>query len=101
MDRRELDLELERMHPASWGWALACCGRDRHLAEDVLQSAYARIFTLGARFDGRSSLKSWVFGVIRLTAMEELRRDRRLGARDTTVELVESLADPGPGPDAA
>ena len=68
MDRRELDLELERMHPASWGWALACCGRDRHLAEDVLQSAYARIFTLGARFDGRSSLRSWVFSVIRLTA---------------------------------
>lgn len=101
MDRPELDLELERMHTASWGWALACCGRDREIAQDVLQSAYLRIVSGAARFDGRSSLKSWVFGVIRLTALEELRQGRRSGARDATVEMAERLADPAPRADAA
>jgi RNA polymerase sigma factor (sigma-70 family) len=101
MDRRELDLELEHMHPASWGWALACCGRDREIAQDVLQSAYLRIVSGAARFDGRSGFRSWVFGVIRLTAMEEWRRGRRSGAREAAVEMAERVVDPAPGADAA
>ena len=81
MESAELERELERMHPACWGWALACCRRDRDIAEEALQSAYLRILSGQARFDGRSSLRTWVFGVIRRTAMEELRRERTRDAR--------------------
>lgn len=65
---------LEQYHAASFGWALACCGRDRVEAEDVLQASYLKVLEGRARFDGRSSVKTWLFGVIRRTAAEERRR---------------------------
>jgi RNA polymerase sigma-70 factor (ECF subfamily) len=82
MEKAALELELERIHTECWGWALACCGRDRDLAEDTLQSAYLKILSKQAEFDGRSSFRTWVFGVIRRTAMEELRRHRTRETRE-------------------
>ena len=35
----ELEKELAALHAASFGWAMACCRRDRAEASDVLQSA--------------------------------------------------------------
>jgi RNA polymerase sigma factor (sigma-70 family) len=93
----ELERELERLHADSWGWALACCGRDRELAADALQSAYERILARRAKYDGRSSLRTWVFGVIRFAALEELRRSRR--DRSSAVELSIDAADPAPAMD--
>ena len=74
MTRSELERELERLHAECWGWALACCGRDRELAEEALQTAYVRILSGRATFRGRSSVKTWVFGVIRVTSLEEFGR---------------------------
>jgi RNA polymerase sigma factor (sigma-70 family) len=66
--------QLEILHVAAYGWALYCCGRDRVETEDVLQTVYLKILEGKARFDGRSSLKTWLFAVIRKTAAEERRR---------------------------
>ena len=99
MERSELARELERLHAESWGWALACCGRDRELAEDALQTAYVRVLSGRARFGERSTLKTWLFGVIRLTAMEELRRLQRRRARDAGAEAARELVDPVPRAD--
>ena len=66
--------ELERLHPASFAWSLSCCRRDRDEAEDVLQDVYMKILEGKARFDGRSSLKTWLFAVIRRTAASRSRR---------------------------
>jgi RNA polymerase sigma-70 factor (ECF subfamily) len=73
-ERSALESDLERLHAESWGWALSCCARDRDLAEDVLQTAYLRILSGRARFSGKSSFKTWVFGVIRMIARSERRR---------------------------
>jgi len=62
------------MHPASFAWALWCCGRRREEAEEVLQSAYLKVFEGTARFRGDSSPRTWFFGVIRRTAAEQRRR---------------------------
>lgn len=99
MDSAELERELERLHPDSWGWVLACCGRHRSLAEDALQSAYLRVVNGTARFDGRSSFKTWLFGVIRRTAMEEVRRQRAWDDRSGDVALAAALPDPTDAPD--
>jgi RNA polymerase sigma-70 factor (ECF subfamily) len=74
MDVAEIERELERLHPASFGWALACCGRRREDAEDVLQATYMKIIEGKARYGGRASLKTWLFAVIRRTAAEHRRR---------------------------
>lgn len=86
MERDELAREVEELHRASFGWALACCGRRRDDAEDVLQTTYLKIMEGRARFDGRSELKTWLFGVIRRTAAEHFRRRarRRLGRVEAT-----------------
>jgi len=69
-----LEGEIERLHPASYGWALACCRFRRQEAEDVLQSAYLKVLDGRARYDGRSSVRTWLFGVIRTTALDARRR---------------------------
>lgn len=64
---------IAELHAASYAWARACVG-DPGEAEDVLQATYEKILSGRARFEGRSTLKTWLFGVIRLTALEHRRR---------------------------
>lgn len=94
MEQCEMERELGQLHSESWGWTLACCGRDRDLAEDVLQSAYLRILSRGAKFSGDSSFKTWVFGVIRWTARGEMRRrlfwNRRHSDAATFIDFADS-----------
>jgi len=70
----EIEAELETHHRAGFAWSLACCGRDREEAEDVLQASYLKILDGRAEFAGRSSFKTFLFGVIRKTASEARRR---------------------------
>ena len=74
MDISELQAELERLHSASYGWALSCCRRDRAEAEEVLQTVYLKILEGKARYRGESKLKTWLFAVIRKTAITEQRK---------------------------
>src|SRR5215831_18378026 len=74
MEISELKTELERLHGASFGWAMSCCRRDATEAEEVLQTVYLKILEGKARFRGESSLKTWLFAVIRKTAATEYRR---------------------------
>ena len=60
--------QLEDLHPASFAWSLACCAGNRQRAEEALQTAYLEVLSGRARFDGRASLKTWLFAVIRRTA---------------------------------
>ena len=99
MERFELERELERLHGESWGWALVCVGRDRDLAEEVLQTAYLRMLSGIATSSGRSSVRTWAFGVIRMTALEELRKRRRVSERLDGTDAGIDAADPTPGPD--
>jgi RNA polymerase sigma-70 factor (ECF subfamily) len=74
MQGAELEREVEQLHAASYGWALACCWRNGDDAEEILQDVYVKILEGKARFDGRSSLKTWLFAVIRRTAAAHARR---------------------------
>jgi RNA polymerase sigma-70 factor (ECF subfamily) len=94
VERSDLRSDLERLHAESWGWALACCRHDRELAQDVLQTAYLTMLSEKARFDGRSNFKTWVFGVIRMTARSEARRGWLWRLRHRGAENALSLPDP-------
>ncbi|HEV3459460.1 MAG TPA: RNA polymerase sigma factor [Thermoanaerobaculia bacterium] len=65
--------QLEELHPASFGWALACCRWDREEAEEVLQTTYLKVLDGRARFADRSSFRTWLFAVIHRTAAERRR----------------------------
>lgn len=73
-DGSELRVQLEQLHAHSSGWALSCCSGDADLANDALQSAYLKVLQGRAKYGGRSSFKSWLFSVIRLTVIDEKRR---------------------------
>jgi RNA polymerase sigma-70 factor (ECF subfamily) len=90
MDGVELRQHLERAHTDSFGWAMACCGRDRDDAEEVLQTVYLTVLDGRARYDGRSSFRTWLFGVIRVTAAAERRKAwlRRLLLKRETGNLA-------------
>lgn len=62
------------LHDGSFAWAMVCCDGRVEEAEDVLQTVYCKIVDGRARFAGRSSLKTWIFAVIRRTATDLSRR---------------------------
>ena len=73
VDVGPIDHELAALHAPAFGWALACSGRRRDDAEDLLQDVYAKVLSGRALFRGHSSFKTWLFGVIRITALEHRR----------------------------
>ena len=74
MDDSALEREIERLHEASFAWALSCCRFSREEAEDVLQTAYLKVIDGRARYGGRSTVKTWLFAIIRKTAADARRR---------------------------
>jgi RNA polymerase sigma-70 factor (ECF subfamily) len=74
MEISELKAELEKLHPASFGWALSCCASNHSDAEEVLQMVYVKILQGKAVFRGESKLQTWLFAVIRKTAITEQRK---------------------------
>jgi RNA polymerase sigma-70 factor (ECF subfamily) len=92
----DLEASLEALHEASFGWARNCCGGHPDDAADVLQTAYVKVLSGGAVFAGRSSFRTWLFGVIRLTALEL----RRRGARELSLEGLAEPPAPAPSTEA-
>lgn len=72
----ELASSLEPLHAEAFGWARHCCEGSHTEASDVLQNAYLKVIQGKAIWQGRANLKTWWFGVIRLSAKEERRRRR-------------------------
>ena len=100
MQGMDVRSELAALHAASFGWALACAGRDHERASEVLQHAYWKVLDGRARFvmEGAASFKTWFFGVIRLTALEQ----RRFFARRIVIDgPPPSVPASGPLPDSA
>ena len=65
---------LEAIHSQVYGWALSRCDFDRATAEDLMQQAYVELLRGKARFDNKSSLKTFVFGVVQNLARSRYRR---------------------------
>ena len=80
---------LEAMHGQVFGWALSRCDFDHATAEDLVQQAYVELLTGKARFDGESSLKTFVFAVVQNLSRN---RYRRLAAR---MRLLRKVAPQG------
>lgn len=97
--------ELERLHEQCFSWALSCVRGRRDEAEDVLQMTYLAIVEGEARFGGQSSLRTWLFAVIRNVAHSRWRRARRslqaLARIAAFAPQAEAFAQPGVPPEDA
>jgi RNA polymerase sigma-70 factor (ECF subfamily) len=70
--------ELTRRHyPAMLRIAMAYV-RDREVADDVIQEAWLTLLSTIHRFEGRSSLRTWLFGILTNLARARRRRESRL-----------------------
>jgi len=65
---------LEAMHGQVFGWALSRCDFQQAVAEDLVQQAYVELLAGKARFDGKSSLKTFVFAVVQNLSRNRYRR---------------------------
>ena len=70
----DISEKLEQHHADAYLWSLACCDRRPEDAEEVLQTVYLKILEGKAQFGGQSSLRTWLFSLIRNTAADRRRR---------------------------
>jgi RNA polymerase sigma factor (sigma-70 family) len=80
---------LEAIHSQAYGWALSRCDFDHATAEDLMQQAYVELLSGKARFDNKSSLKTFVFSVVQNLARS---RFRRLSSRLRLVKIYQAEA---------
>jgi RNA polymerase sigma-70 factor (ECF subfamily) len=80
---------LEAIHGQVFGWALSRCFYDQAAAEDLMQQAYVELLSGNARFDNKSSLKTFVFSVVQNLARS---RYRRLASRLRLIKTYEATS---------
>lgn len=96
MNRNQLETFLREHHREAFLWARQCCGFDGELAKDVIQQTYLKILEGNARLKHDGNCKTWLFSIVRFTAIDELRKNGRSQPLDTDVEIVweESESEP-------
>ena len=76
-DAAAFEALLDRYHGPLLRVALGYV-RDREAAEDAVQETWLRVLAGLDRFEGRSTLKTWIFGILLNVARSRRRRDRRI-----------------------
>jgi RNA polymerase sigma factor (sigma-70 family) len=96
MNRSQLESFLQDHHRDAFLWARQCCGFDGEMAKDVIQQVYLKILEGKARLKHDTNCKTWLFSIIRFTAIDELRKSGRSESLHPEVEIIweEQEAEP-------
>ena len=70
--------------------------RERDMVEDVLNETMMEVWRQAARFEGRSSVNTWVFSIAHHRAVSRLRRKRETSLDEDSAAAIEDMA---PTPD--
>ena len=65
---------LQDLHQQLFGWALSRSDFDHAVAEDLMQQAYVEVLSGRARFNNKSTLRTFVFGVVQNLARSQMRK---------------------------
>jgi RNA polymerase sigma-70 factor (ECF subfamily) len=79
---------LKQHHEDAYRWSYQCCRGNEDNAKDVLQLAYLKIVEGKAKYQEKSAFKTWLFSVIRFTAIDYFKQDRKLMTLDG-IELAD------------
>ena len=96
MNRSQLEIFLRDHHREAFLWARQCCGFDGELAKDIVQQTYLKILEGKARLKHDGNCKTWLFSIIRFTAIDELRKTGKLETLDAEVEIIWEEQEPEP-----
>ena len=69
---------------------------DASRTEEITSDVLVEVWKSAARFQGRSPVSTWIFGIAHHKVIDELRRRRGQGVQ---VEVPNDLVDPGPSPE--
>lgn len=82
--RRVVETYLPQVLRAARG-----AGLDAAMAEDVAQSTFLTFFEKAETFEGRSQVRTWLFGIL----YRKIHEARRRGHRETPTEDIEVVVD--------
>ena len=96
-ESRDPSAWLEQHGDALFRYALLHLG-DRADAEDAVQDTLLAALTARERFAGRSSVRTWLIGILKHKVVDRVRqaaRERPLADQDSTAEFVADCFDQG------
>jgi RNA polymerase sigma-70 factor (ECF subfamily) len=94
MDRTRLERLLKEHHRDAFMWASQCCHYRREEGKEVLQMAYLKILEGKAVFGQQSAFKTWLFSVIRFTAIDHLKKRISFEGLERVEVAEEEQAEP-------
>ena len=74
MNKIKLEHLLKEHHKDAFMWASQCCNYNREDGKEVLQITYLKILERKAIYGGQAAFKTWLFSVIRFTALDYLKK---------------------------
>ena len=88
-----------RLVERHYSWALGFTDRmlgGRHEAEDLVQTAFLRVWQSAARWEPNAKFSTWFYRVLHNLCIDQLRARRATSSETLDGELVETLADEAP-----
>ncbi|UII28048.1 RNA polymerase sigma factor [Fulvivirga maritima] len=82
MTQKELEHQLKVMHKEAFLWARQCCFYDSDTANEVLQQVYLKVLEGRAKYRGKSTVKTWLFSVVKYTAIDLLKKESKFSSLD-------------------
>ncbi len=98
VSRRDHDA-FARLVERHYGWALGFTDRmlgARHDAEDLVQTAFLRVWQGAARWEPNAKFTTWLYRVLHNLCIDHLRARRATASEPLEGEFVEALADEAP-----
>lgn len=107
LDKKEINNLIRRMarnDTTAWGElyhltssyllavAMPICKNCRADAEDIVQEAFVRIRTNASSFTTMSNGLSWIITITRNTALNYIRKDKRLTSLESTAEIFDDYS---------
>jgi RNA polymerase sigma-70 factor (ECF subfamily) len=96
-DRLAMQVLFARHHVRVYRFVLRML-RDEASAEDVISEVFLDVWRQAGRFEGRSSVSTWLIAIARFKALSLLRKRHEEELDDETAESIE---EPSDGPEIA
>src|SRR4051795_1247163 len=91
-DRLAMQVLFARHHVRVYRFVLRLV-RDESVAEDLISEVFLDVWRQAGRFEGRSTVSTWLLAIARFKAISALRRRRDEGLDEEATAAIEDLSD--------